>query len=132
MSRTQSKEDADSLKQVSCMLSPLHTVLNNMVTNSNSGGAVCGGTKRKLSDIFNKPAKTSRQKALQSLSKLQQSISNWEGKDLPASASEIVYGITLTLLSTSEASIFLRLGLLCKMGVNVYRNVPRRISHVQR
>ena len=87
MNLTQAKEDADSLKQVAAMITPLQTKLQNMVQ-SHSDLV----NKRKPSDIFYKSSKISRQQSLQKLAHLQQSIANWDGADIASNSTELVYG----------------------------------------
>ncbi len=47
-----------------------------------------------FSDIFHRtgPSRVSRHQAMQKLRQLQQSIVNWDGHDLVANSSEIVWG----------------------------------------
>jgi son of sevenless-like protein len=76
-----------------------------------------------FSDIFHRSSlnKVSRQQALQKLSQLQQSISNWEGRDIASNSSEIVYEGKLQVLNKNlktyaERYVFLLDGmiLICK------------------
>jgi len=86
------KEDKDSLEQVSAMLTPLHNELTSACANSQAAGP-SQGSKRKTSDVFHRygPGRQSRQQSLVKLGQLQQSIVGWEGKDIVANSSEIVY-----------------------------------------
>ena len=47
------------------------------------------------------PNKITRQQSLQKLSQIQQSIVNWEGKDIASNSSEVVYGKTLQSYTSS-------------------------------
>jgi len=86
-------EDKDSLEQVSAMLTPLHNKLTTASANSQVVGPAQAGNKRKASDVFHRygPGRQSRQQSLVKLGQLQQSITGWEGKDIVANSSEIVY-----------------------------------------
>merc|ERR1719232_2032914 len=76
------------------MLSPLQGKLSSacsssvLVSNFLSGKPV-----RKQSEVFHRygPGRQSRQQSLGQLGQLQQSISGWEGKDIVANCSEIVF-----------------------------------------
>ena len=119
------KEDKDSLEQVAAMLSPLQGKLSNacsssvLVSNFLSGKPV-----RKQSEVFHRwdrnqshlswyprltslflrygPGRQSRQQSLGQLGQLQQSISGWEGKDIVANCSEIVFEGKLKVIVTME------------------------------
>lgn len=117
MTLTQAKEDADSLKQVVAMITPLQMKLHNMVQNADPS------TIRKPSDIFYRSTlnKVSRQQCLQKLGQLQQSIANWEGPDIATNSSEVVYEGNLQVLhkgskNFAERYVFLLDGmiLICK------------------
>lgn len=79
-------EDKDSLEQVSAMLTPLQNKLSSACSSSQA-------LVRKASDVFHRygPGRQSRQQSLVKLGQLQQSIVGWEGKDIVANSSEIVY-----------------------------------------
>jgi len=87
-------EDKDSLQQVYAMLTPLKNKLSNADTSSPALlWSSLPGSKRKFSDVFQRygPGRQSRQQSLVKLGQLQQSIIGWEGKDIVANSSEIVY-----------------------------------------
>eukprot|EP00092_Neocalanus_flemingeri_P012439 GFUD01013410.1.p1 GENE.GFUD01013410.1~~GFUD01013410.1.p1 ORF type:complete len:1387 (-),score=368.57 GFUD01013410.1:1178-5338(-) len=90
---TPHSEDKDSLEQVSAMLTPLHNKLTTACATSQAVGPAQSGNKRKASDVFHRygPGRQSRQQSLVKLGQLQQSITGWEGKDIVANSSEIVY-----------------------------------------
>jgi len=87
-------EDKDSLQQVYAMLTPLKNKLSNADASSPALlWSSLPGSKRKFSDVFQRygPGRQSRQQSLVKLGQLQQSILGWEGKDIVANSSEIVY-----------------------------------------
>jgi len=92
---TQNEEERDTLKQVTAMLSPLQNKLHTLCAQSTALGHIASGsmTKRKHSEVFHRygPGRQSRQQSLGRLNQLQQSIVGWEGKDIVANSSEIVY-----------------------------------------
>ena len=117
MNLTQSKEDADSLKQVVAMITPLQTKLQEMIHNADPF------IKRKPNEIFYRSSlnKVSRQQSLQKLSVLQKSIANWEGPDIASNSSELVHEGNLQVLSKNsknfgERYVFLLDGMIviCK------------------
>ena len=80
--------------QVYAMLTPLKNKLSNADTSSPALlWSSLPGSKRKFSDVFQRygPGRQSRQQSLFKLGQLQQSIIGWEGKDIVANSSEIVY-----------------------------------------
>jgi len=90
-------EDKDSLEQVTAMLSPLQGKLKAACDNSQviSSNILLGkqGPGRKQSEVFHKygPGRQSRQQSLHNLGQLQQTIAGWEGKDIVANCSEVVF-----------------------------------------
>ena len=82
---TNSDEEKEILDQVSAMLGPLKNKLNQLM--QGAGAAA----QRKPGDIFHRGAcRVSRQEAVHKLHQLQQSIGDWEGKELVRNSSELI------------------------------------------
>ena len=114
---TDSKTEAALLKEVASMLTPLKNKLTKMV---NQAGAAA---KRKPGDLFHRPgpSRMSRQQSLMKLSQLQNSIANWDDKNLSSNSSEFICEGKLKVLDQrkklSDRYVFLLDGMIiiCKL-----------------